>query len=124
MEIQKTILVEKLNAEILKLPKHKMKRRYSQFFKKGVRDLFSSGLSIKEICDLLPISTFTIREWTKDIRQTPDENTGPGSFVKIKVEQPNESKFSFIFKHESGFSIEVNDSNSLEYLIYKLKSIR
>ena len=55
MDIQKTILVEKLNAEILKLPKHKMKRRYSQFFKKGVRDLFSSGLSVKEICDLLPI---------------------------------------------------------------------
>ena len=64
MEIQKTILVEKLNAEILKLPKHKIKRRYSQFFKKSVRNLFSSGLNIKKTCDLLPISTFTIREWT------------------------------------------------------------
>ena len=124
MDIQNTILIEKLNAEILKLPKHKMKRRYSQFFKSGVRNLFSSGLSIKEIGDLLPISKFTIREWTKDICLAPDEGTDSGSFIKIKVEQPEQPKFSFIFKHESGFTIEVNDSISLEYLIYKLKAIR
>lgn len=125
MDIQKTILIEKLNLEFQQLPKQKYKRRFSKAFRSRIRELFSLGLTVKEIHEQVPVSTYSIREWTKDLRQLQDEEVSTGSFVKVQATPfVEEKKLLFIFKHESGFSIEVTDPSSLEYLLYKLKSIR
>lgn len=124
MDIQKTILIEKLNSELRQMPKQKLKRRFSKTFKDGVRELFSSGLTVKEVHKLVPVSTFAIRDWTKDLRKLQDEVLDAGSFVKFPTTPAVEQNLLFIFKHDSGFSIEIKDPHSLEYLLYKLKSIR
>jgi len=51
--------------------------RYSQRFKTGVNDLYKSGLTDKQILKLIPISIYSIHNWTgrnKDKR-----------FEKVKV---------------------------------------
>ena len=122
MDVKKTILIEKLNLELSHQPKQKFKRRFSQQFKQGIRELISSGLTIKEVQELVPVSTFAIRDWTKDIRAELDIKNPEAEFVKVPV-APISNNFLFVFKHSSGFSIEVTDAASLEYLLYKLKSV-
>lgn len=123
MDIQKTILIEKLNKELAQQPKQKFKRRFSNQFKQGIRELIASGLSIKEVQELVPVSTFAIRDWTKDVRAELEAEAVKAEFIKISVEDKPSQQFLFVFKHTSGFSIEVTDSASLEYLLYKLKSV-
>ena len=123
MDVQKTILIEKLNQELSLQPKQKFKRRFSNQFKQGVRELVAAGLTINEVHELVPVSKFAIRDWTKEIRANLEVANNDLDFIKVPVEAKPSNNFLFIFKHSSGFSIEVTDSASLEYLLYKLKSV-
>lgn len=116
MESKNLILIEKINNICNNLSGSGPGIKYPPETKELVQELFKNGVSKKVISEHTPISTFSIRKWTSDI-----ETTVSTPFKRV---QPIlKKKISFTIKHDSGFSIEVNDLESLSLLLMKIKSI-
>lgn len=111
------ILIEDLKEEIKKSQKIGPGKRFSKKIKDKVRFLFSEGITVKELKNILPISVHSIREWTKKI---PMDHNDTHFFREVSVAQPQ--ALTFTIKHSSGFFIEVNDIDSLNILLMRIKS--
>ena len=62
----------------------KQARRYSKQFKENLKFLYIQGYSKKELIKLIPVSIFSIEQWTKDI--------SPPLFKKINLSENKKSR--------------------------------
>jgi hypothetical protein len=118
MDSKNLIVIEKIKNLYSQLKGTGVGKKYPPEMKALIRELFINGLAKKEIARSIPVSMFTIRKWTADL-EVPKNNNFQFSPVSIK----NDSDQKFIIRHNSGFSIEVNDLNSLSLILMKIKSL-
>ena len=79
--------------------------RYSKKFKDGIRELHESGLTDKQILKLVPVSIYSVQNWTNKKRDK--------TFKKIKV-----------VNNVSPVSLETKNANvKVEELLGQIKSI-
>ena len=80
MNEQHQDVIKSLLQECSRLDQNKKQsRRYSKEFKNNLKFLYTQGYSKKELVKLIPVSIFSIEQWTQDI--------SPPSFRKIKISE-------------------------------------
>ncbi|RLA68026.1 MAG: hypothetical protein DRQ88_00040 [Epsilonproteobacteria bacterium] len=118
MDSKNLIIIEKIKSLYSQLKSTGVGKKYPPAMKVLIRELFINGMAKKEIARSIPVSMFTIRKWTADI-EVPENNDFDFSPISIKYD----SDQKYIIRHVSGFSIEVNDLNSLSLILMKIKSL-
>lgn len=118
MDSKNLIIIEKIKKLHSDMKTTGVGKKYPPIFKELVQELYQNGLSKKEISRSIPVSMFSIRKWTIDFDPSKKDN---GEFSKVAIRQKQVMKF--LIRHESGFSIELNDLDSLSLVLMKIKSL-
>ena len=95
--------------------KNQSRYSYPNEIKNKVRQLYKAGYSVLKISTVTPISRATIRIWVKKNKKRKSY------FRKVSISHAPSLLLKIV--HPSGFFIEIQNEQSLEMILKKIKSI-